>query len=77
MKSNKLLVILATFIILILTISSVSAGITNIDPKDTSLELKISPANDYLTATLNEGDNPLENQNIYKYVIHIHQYHLE
>ena len=64
MKSNKLLMILATFIILILTISSVSAGITNIDPKDTSLELKISPANDYLTATLNEGDNPLENQNI-------------
>ena len=64
MKSNKLLVILATFIILILTISTVSAGITNVDSKDTNLELKISSSNDYIIATLKEGDNFLENQNI-------------
>ncbi|MCQ2737932.1 MAG: hypothetical protein MJ224_04940 [archaeon] len=64
MKSNKLLVILTTFIILILTISTVSAGITNVDPKDTNLELKISSSNDYIIATLKEGDNFLENQNI-------------
>ena len=67
MKSNKFLIILATFIILILTVSAVSAGGANDNsdiPKDTTLTLKISSFSDYIDATLKEGSNLLKNENI-------------